>query len=128
MLVLQVEARISPEQLLQAVDQMSPDELAAFARRVVELRARRVAPFLSNDESPLLERINGALPLAHRARYAALAAQRSEAPLSEAEHVELIALSDELEAIDADRIAAIAELAQLRGLSLGQMMAALGVR
>ena len=119
------EPRLSPEQLLHAVDLMSADEIASFARRVIELRARRVAPLLSSDESPVLERINRALPSSRQARYEALLARRDDHALSEAEHDELVALSDEFEALDADRIVAVSELAQLRGVSLRQMLATL---
>ncbi len=125
--VIQVEARVSPEQLLRAVDQMSPEELAAFTRQVIELRARREAALLSADESLLLERINRGQDTARRLRYEALLARRDDGTLTDDEHAELIALSDEREGLDADRIAAVAELARLRGVSLGAMVSALGL-
>ena len=124
---IQVEARVSPEQLLRAVDQMSADELGTFARQVLELRARRVAPLLSSDESALLDRINAALPPAHMARYQDLSRRREAETLTEAEHAELITLSDALESLDADRVAALAELAKVRGTTLDAAMASFGI-
>jgi len=123
---IQVEARISTEQLLRAVDQMPADELAAFAQRVLERRARRVAPLLSREESALLDRANRTLPPESAARYDELVRRRQDDSLSEAEHAELIALSDAQEQLDADRIAALTELAGARGVALGEVMAAHG--
>ncbi len=125
--VIQVEARVSPEQLLRAVDQMSLEELGAFAQKVLELRARRVAPVLSPEEASLLARVNATLASTERARYAELTRRREEERLTAAEHAELVALSDALEAFDADRAAALAEIAQARGATLGAVMASLGV-
>lgn len=125
--VIQVEARLSTDQLLEAADQMSAEELATFTRRVLELRARRAAPVLFEDESPLLERINRGLPAARHARYATLLGRRDAGTLTEAEHDELLALSDEQEALDADRMEALSELARLRRVSLAQAMTSLGL-
>jgi hypothetical protein len=41
---------------------------------------------------------------------------------------ELLALSDRIEVLHAERLAAIAELARLRQISLPEMMSQLGVR
>ncbi len=125
--VIQAGARVSSEQLLRAVDEMSPDELSTFTQRVIELRARRVASTLSAGESLLFERVNRAMPADRRARYDALCAQREADALTAAEYDELLTISDEVELLDADRIAAIADLARLRGVSLDAMMTALGV-
>jgi hypothetical protein len=125
--VIQAEARVSPEQLLRAVDEMSPDELSTFTQRVIELRARRVASVLSTGESMLLERVNRTVASDRRARYDELSARREAESLTPTEYAELLTLSDESESLDADRVAAIAELARLRGVSLDAMMTALGV-
>lgn len=126
--VIQVEARLSPEQILDAVGQMSPDEIASFANRVIELRARRVAPLLSAEESPLLERINRAPSPTQQALLAKLLERRDASALTEAEHAQLIELSDALEMLDTDRLAALAELAGLRRVSLTELMASLSAR
>ena len=86
-----------------------------------------MASVLSATESALFERVNRAMPADRRARYEALRTQREAATLTSAEHDELLRLSDELEALDADRVTAIAELARLRGVSLDAMMSALGM-
>lgn len=124
---IQIEARVSPEQLLRAVDQMTADELGAFARRVLELRARRSAPLLSSEESALLDRVNATLPPSAMARYRDLSSRREAEALTGDEHAELLAISDALESLDADRIAALAELARARGMTLEAAMASFGI-
>ena len=48
---LHIEAELSPEELLAAVQQLSPAELDAFTAKVLALRAARVAPSLPAAES-----------------------------------------------------------------------------
>ena len=65
---LHVEAEVSPDELLQAVDQLSMADLERFVSRVLALRARRVAPSLPPEEAALLVQINRGLPAELRAR------------------------------------------------------------
>lgn len=44
---IHVEAEVSREELLKAVEQLSPQELSQFVSQVLTLRARRDAPGLS---------------------------------------------------------------------------------
>lgn len=125
---IQAEVQLSPEQILEAVDRLSSEEIESFTQRLLELRARRVAPVVPVDESPLIERINNALPHAKRVRYAELLSRRGASTLTEAEHAQLIELSDALELLDADRLAALAELARLRGVRLSELMTVFGAK
>jgi hypothetical protein len=59
-------------------------------------------------------------------RYQELLRKREAAQLSGAELEELLALSDRIEVLHAERMAAIAELARLRGISLSEMVSQLG--
>ena len=125
--VIQVEARVSLEQLLKAVEQLPPDELVPFVERVLALRAQRVAPHLNADESALLQRVNHGLSPDKQQRYDELVAKRQAEVLTDEEHEELIALSDEQEMIAADRLAALADLARLRGVPLATLVDSLGL-
>src|SRR5262249_43891876 len=118
---------VSLEQLLEAVEQLPPDELIPFVDQVLALRAQRSAPHLSADESALLQRVNRGLSLAARQRYDELVARRQAENLTDEEHDELIALSDEQEKIAADRLAALADLAQVRGVSLATLVDSLRI-
>ena len=105
-------------QCKQAVERLSPAELDDFADQVAALRARRHAPMLSDDESSLFAIIYQALSESERQRLTDLAERRSDETLTSAEHSELLELQQRLEALHAARVKALAELAQLRGVTL----------
>jgi hypothetical protein len=91
------------------------------------LRARREAPSLPASESELLLRVNDAIPIELQSRYAELIARRRDELLTPAELEELLGLTDEIERLEARRVAALAELARLRRLSLEELMGSLGI-
>jgi hypothetical protein len=86
-----------------------------------------VATHLNADESALLQRVNLGLPPAKQRRYDDLVAKRQAEVLTDEEHEELIALSDEQEMIAADRLAALADLARLRDVPLAALVSSLGL-
>ncbi|HUE74625.1 MAG TPA: hypothetical protein VMP01_27405 [Pirellulaceae bacterium] len=110
------------DSLLDAVGKLPPDELNAFVEQVIRLRAQTIAPSLGCRESELMQLINAGLPSPEAARYQELKERRDAELLTPREHAELLELSDRIEELNADRIAALAELAQLRGVSLRQLM------
>ncbi|MEK6407733.1 MAG: STAS/SEC14 domain-containing protein [Acidobacteriota bacterium] len=118
----------SSKQLVRAAERLSPAELDRFADEVAALRARLRAPMLAEDESALFSIINQALPEDERQRLADLAERRSNEMLTPGEHSELIELQQHLEAIHAARVKALAELAQLRGVTLSGLMEQLGIQ
>lgn len=126
--IVQVDADLSLDQLLQAVEQLSRPELEEFVPRVVAVRAKRQAPILSKTESTLLSQINQGLPADVQARYDYLIARREEETLSPDEYAELLRLTQQMEALQARRVGYLAELAQIRNISLTQLIDDLGVR
>jgi hypothetical protein len=66
---IQIEAQLTAEKLLQAVEQLSPDELAGFVTEVLSLQAQRREPHLSQAEADLLVQINRSLPLNIQKRF-----------------------------------------------------------
>lgn len=119
---------LSSAQLAQAVEQLSPAELNRFVDEVAALRARRNAPMLSEDESALFAVINQALPEAERSRLAELGELRADETLSPDERRELLDLQQRLEELHAARVKAVAQLAQLRGVTLTTVMEQLGIQ
>lgn len=95
---------------------------------VLELRAARQAPQVSLNEGDLLLRINAGLSeeVEHRSRV--LGDKRRAEMLTTQEHAELLRLTETIERRQADRLAVLAELAQLRGTSLNTIMDQLGIR
>jgi hypothetical protein len=118
----------STDQIISAVDQLSLPELERVFDHVLALQAERKAPHLSPAESKLLVRINQGLPPELRERLALMKARREDEAITDAEYEELTRLSDRAEELHAERMAAMAELAKLRGVSLPELMNQLGIQ
>ena len=71
--------------------------------------------------------INRGLSPEKRKRFALLETKRSAGSLTEEEHEELLALSDELEQLNVDRVQYLGQLASLRGISVRALMKQLGI-
>lgn len=122
MATIQIQARLSLRELLQALDQLSTPDLDGVIRQALALRARRSASSAPRQEAELLLTINQGLASELHARYAVLIEKRREERLTPEEYQELLALTAEVEGFEAQRVAALAELAQLRHTSLQALM------
>jgi hypothetical protein len=125
---IQVQAKVTGDDLLAAARQLDPAEFQQFVARVLDLRAERTAPCVPAAEADLLFRINVGLPDDVRRRHGELATRRLDETLTIDEQAELLRLTDEVERRQADRVAALTELAHLRRVSLGAVMSQLGIR
>lgn len=124
-----IPIEISTEQLLQAVERLPAEELAAFAARVNALRARQEARRLSEDETVLLLQINRAgFEPGQQARFDELVAKRQDETITPTELQELIRLTNIIEERDVERLQALNDLARLRGTSVPALMNTLGIR
>ncbi|HYE75591.1 MAG TPA: STAS/SEC14 domain-containing protein [Blastocatellia bacterium] len=119
---------VSNSEIVQAIEQLSLPELESLVDEVAALRARRVAPILSEEESSLFAIINQALPESERVRLLELQDKRVGERLTHDEHQELLALQYRLEALHAERLKALAMLAKIRGLTLTALMEQLGIQ
>jgi len=104
-----------------------------FIQRTLEERLKRpvnghpgILP-LSSEESKLLRQVNEWLPSETWDEYQELREKFRAETLTEAEHQRLTEIYDQIEAINAQRIGFIAELARLRRVSLEEMMNQLGI-
>ena len=122
------EVNIDLDKILDGMAQLDLSELERFAFHVNSLIARRKAPSLPKRETELLQQINRGLPVTVRVRYAVLNEKLLDKTLTAAEHQELSALVDQIEQSDAERLKHLIELAQLRNLSLDELMEQLGIR
>lgn len=127
MATIQIQARLSPRDLIQALDQLSTPDLDGVVRQMLALRAHRVAPGVSRNEAELLLKINQGLAPELHVRYAELIGKRREEQLTPEEYQELLALTAQVEGFEAQRVAALAELAQVRQTSLQALMDALHI-
>jgi hypothetical protein len=78
-------------------------------------------------ESELLIKINRGLPAKVQARLNELTVKRQAERLTPEEYGELLRLTDQVEAVEAARATALAQLATLRGVSLSTLMRDLGI-
>jgi len=122
MSTINVEADISVEALVKATEQLSPSDLQRFRSQVLAISARRAASSVSQDEAQCLLRISQRLPIKLQQRYDELIAKRDAETLTAEEPAELLQLSQQAEAVDVLRIEALTKLAQLRGVTLSDVL------
>jgi hypothetical protein len=108
---------------------LAPDAyiVEAVQARLRQRRHRPRAPRLSPVEAQLLAKINLGLSPTEWERYHALVARRKAETLTPDEQTELIALSDRLEAANAQRIECLAALARVRNTTLDVLIRDLGL-
>ena len=100
--------------------------LNALAERL-RPAASQTVPHLSESETDLLQQINLGLSAQQWEQYHAWIAKRRAETLTPDEQAGLIALSDQIEQANADRIQRLIKLAELRGQSLAEVMQTLGI-
>lgn len=136
MKTMALEIRISSEleqQLQQAAAQvgLAPDVYAMqlLAQGLTSTRPQSDSgQRLSPNESALIQRINRSFSQVDWARYETLLAKREDETLTADEQTELIHFSDQLEALNVDRMQALSELSQIRQTSIQALMDELGLK
>ena len=118
---------VTAADVLNAAQQLSLPELETVLARLTALRAQRAVEAGDFAEADLIRLIRDAVPPAVQRRYDELKARRRAGTLTEAEHQEFLRLIDLVEQLDAQRVEHLLQLARLRGVSVSQVMAALGL-
>lgn len=126
MSIREAAEQLTVDHLLDGVQQLTPAELWEFTERLAEWQRQREIP----EETPLLASIreNSRLPEAEQRRYQELWRKCENATLSEGELAEYQKLLGKLEVRNLRRIEALNTLAQMRGKTLRQIMAELGLK
>ncbi len=124
---IKLNAEVSTEELLHAVEQLPTDEFTFFLLRVLTLRAQRQSPCLNETESKLLHQINQGLPEQIHGRYNELIRKRQDQTLTPEEHHELLRLTEQAEMLEASRAQALVQLAQVRQKPLSAVLSELGI-
>ena len=127
MSTISVQSEVSLESMIRGVEQLSTPDLEELVDRVLTIRARRRAPSLSRKETELLRKINQGLPVDTQQRFDELTAKRRAEMLNQEEHQELLQTLDQIEQHDVKRLEALAELSQLRNVSIRVLMKDLGI-
>lgn len=125
---VQVEAQLSLDALIRAVEQLDSSEFDQFVSDVLALRAARIAPSMPSAETELLLKINRGLSADRQKRFDDLVARRQAETLTPEERDELIGLSEEIEQLEAERAEHLALLARLRKVSMATLLDQLGIR
>ena len=123
-----IPIEVSTEQLLRAVERLPPQELEAFVAQVIALRAQRNVPHLTQEETVLLRHINAPLAPDLQRRFNELVAKRQAETITPDELHELIGITDQIEQHDAQRLAALNDLARLRQMTTPALMDILGIQ
>ncbi len=122
-----IQIQTTVEQLLDAVAQLPPDEIASLTEKIIYLRATHIATHVEANEADLLLQINSSFPSDLRHKYDKLIGKRQAESLTVLEHTELIRLTTQFEQLEFERINALSELARLRHKSLSALMDEMGI-
>ncbi len=122
------QINIDLDQLLAGVAQLETPDLERFTEKVTQLLAQRKVSSLPAQEAELLQQINQGLSPEIQQRYDQLQAKLQAETISPEEHQDLLTLIDTIEQADAKRLEALMALAQLRQISLPDLMAQLDIQ
>ncbi len=121
---LESQVRAQAEQQGLGAGEYVVNILQEHLRHTHRLNAHR----LPETEAHLLQQINEGLSPERWRRYNELVAKRRAETLTPDEQAALIALSDQIEDLNAHRVECLAELARLRQTSLSDLMQQLGIK
>lgn len=123
-----LNSEIDIESVMQGMGKLNNSELENILSRISIMLAQKKAPNLPKQEAKLLLEINQSLDEAVLQRYSSLNQLMRENKLSEEEYQELIQLIDKVELADAKRLKAIIELANLRAITVDELMKQLNIQ
>lgn len=120
---------LTPELAAQVQDAaqragLSPNTyvMQLIRRNIVPQTKQHSTTQLSQEESDLIQSINVSLATDEWAKYRELIDKRDAERLTTEEHSVLLSLSDKVEALNVQRISAVAKLAMLRNTSIDALM------
>jgi hypothetical protein len=119
---------IDSQSLLRDADKMPVTELERFLKDINALLRRKKTQDKTLREGQLLHKINKTVLDAEKAaRYQVLIEKLELGTMSDAEHLELDILGNQEEKLRNQRVKYMIELAQLRAVTLPQIMESLGL-
>jgi hypothetical protein len=109
-------------QRLQTLVETLPEESLLQAESLLAALNSGMAADPSIQEKPLLEIIQRRLPPQQQARLNDLRQRLADEIITEEEHQELLAFIDPIEQMDAERVEAMIQLAQIRNVNLNTII------
>jgi hypothetical protein len=127
MTTIHLNSEIDIESVIQGMGKLNNSDLEKVLSRISIMLAQKKAPNFPKQEAKLRLKINQSLDEAVLQRYASLNQLMKENKLSEEEHQELMQLIDEVELANAKRLKATIELANLRAITVDELMEQLNI-
>lgn len=119
--------KLSPEQILEQMGQLALSDLEQVMDRGYYLLAEKKAPHLSKRETELFLEINDGFNEGFWHRYNELREKLEEETMTPVENEEFLEMNEMVEAKNVVRLRSVAELAQLRQISVPDLMNQLGL-
>ena len=113
--------------LLDSASRLGANEFESFFKELLALRAKRIAPVLSEEENNLIEKIYAKLPSNTTAQYALFSEKRRLGTINPSEYETLLSLVPIVEKYNVERLQYIIKLAELRKLTPQILMNQLGL-
>jgi hypothetical protein len=113
--------------LFQEAERLDNRSLDAFIANILSMRVQRKTSDNQKEEAILLQKINKSLSIEHIERFRALDKKRLDDNLTAQEHAELGVLIDKIEKLNVTRLKYLISLAQLRNISVRELMQQLGI-
>jgi hypothetical protein len=113
--------------LFQEAERLDNRSLDAFINNILSLRVQRKTSDKQKEEAILLQKINKSLSIDNIERFRALNEKRLDNNISEQEHLELGVLIEKIEKLNVTRLKYLISLAQLRNITVRELMNQLGI-
>jgi hypothetical protein len=119
-----MDNQITIPELLTRVTQLSAYEFEEFFNKLQSLRGQKISSDGLSEENKLLKQIKMGLLSSKQLRFEYLIARRDARSITEKEYNELLKLTDDIERNDVLRLKRIAKLADLKNMSLPEVVEA----
>jgi hypothetical protein len=113
---------VSFEDLLKSVSTLESSEIIQFMQEMGRIVAARKVKSLSERETELLKAINESIPTKLQVSYESLMLKLNNESISDDEHKDLLKLVAKMEAKKGKKVEYMMELAQLRKISLKELV------
>jgi hypothetical protein len=114
--------------LFQEAERLDNRSLDAFITNIISMRVQRRTSDTQKEEAILLQKINKSLSIEQIERFRNLNEKRLDNNITEEEHVELGILIEKIEKLNVTRLKYLIALAQLRNITVRELMGQLGIQ
>jgi hypothetical protein len=122
-----MNAQLSVSEIIENASQLNRRDFESLVGKLNYLRAQRIVPSLSKQESDLLKKINEGFPQDKWKRLAFLDDKMEFDNLTENEANESLVLAEELEAYTVQRFTYLKKLAIFRGVTIEKLLIDLNI-